>query len=74
MKKNLKHFYIRADLGDGIPSYDFVLKATILDVAEKKAKSILKKDYPEQWSWSDGIDFSCEEITAETLLERLTVN
>lgn len=73
-KTKLKYFYIRADLGDGIPSYDFVVKATIFDVAEKLAKKILKKDYPEQWSWRDGIDFKCEDITAETLLNRLTVN
>ena len=66
----MKNYYIRADLGDGIPCYDFVLKAKDFDTARKEAGKLLEKDYPEVM----GDDFSCEEITADELLKRLTLN
>lgn len=72
----MKYFYVIADIGDGIPSYDFCLRAKTQQSAENKAWKILKADYPECFgtkSWRTG-DFSICEITAEQLLKRLTLN
>jgi hypothetical protein len=72
----MKNYYIRADLGDGIPSYDFVIRAKTLINAENKAWKILRQDYSEVFTekrFRTG-DFSICEITAEELLKRLTLN
>ena len=66
----MKNYYVRADLGDGIPIYDFVLKAKTIEEAMKRAGEILREDYPEH----DSEDFSVCEITADELLKRLTIN
>lgn len=70
--KSEKNYYILADLGEGIPSYDFVLKAKSEEEARKLASEILEKDYPEDPE--DSKTFSCHEITAEQLLEQMTLN
>ena len=68
----MKHFYIRYDLGEGIPTYDFCLKVESIAEACKEAEKILKSDYGEQFEVSN--EYSCEEITAEELLKRMTLN
>jgi molybdate-binding protein len=70
----MKNYYVCCDLGEGIPSYDFVVRAESLDEAVKKAEKIINTDYPENWKEYNDKDFSCHEITAEQLLERLTIN
>lgn len=72
----MKNYYIVADIGEGIPSYNFILRAKSIDIAKLKAGKILKTDYPDQWNWNGelGIDFTCREITAEQLLKDLTLN
>jgi hypothetical protein len=71
----MKNYYVRADLGEEVPSYDFIVKAKTQEEAEKLAEKELKESYAEQWSYGvGGIDFSCYEITAEELLARLTIN
>ena len=76
MKTKLKYFYVCADIGEGIPSYDFVLKCKNIDIACLKARKILKNDYQDEWEahGKDGINFSCGEITAQELLERMCLN
>lgn len=75
----MEHYYIVADIGEGIPSYNFVLKAKNLRDACLEAEKILKEDYPDQ-ARSKGsdtfneYDYSCREITAEQLLKELTLN
>jgi len=69
----MKNYYIRADLGDGIPSYDFVVKAENLDDAIKQGGAILRQDYPEEYRDREN-DFYCCHITAEQLLKRLTID
>ena len=68
----MKNYYIRYDIGDGIPSYDFCLRAKDLDKAVKLAQAILENDYPEEWR--ENRDFSCRETSAEQLLKDLTIN
>ena len=72
----MKNYFIRADLGEETPSYDFVVKAKGLDEAVRIAKIELKSSYTDQWNWNepDGIDFTCQTITAKGLLDRLTIN
>ena len=48
----MKHYYINTELGDGIPNYDFVIKAKNIDIANLKAHKILKSDYPDQWNYN----------------------
>ena len=65
MKNN---YYIVADIGDDIPSYNFVVKAGSRIEAEAIAENTLERDY------SDYKDYTCREITADELLKQLTVN
>lgn len=68
----MKNYYVLCDVGEGIPCYDFVIKAKSLKEAIKKGGAILKADYPENWDYNKN-DFSVCEITAEELLNRLTI-
>ena len=69
----MKHYYISFELGDGIPDYDFVLRAKNIDIAMLKARKILRQDYPMEWRIQKG-DFGCSEITADELLQRMCLN
>jgi hypothetical protein len=68
----MKHYYIHFEVGEGYPDYEFVIKAKDFESAKFLAGVTLSADYPEQFK-SDN-DFYCIEITAEQLLERLTIN
>ncbi len=59
------------DMGDGIPNYDFVIKAKSLKEAENMAYKVIKADYPDYTQAHE--QFSCHEISANDLLERLTI-
>lgn len=69
----MKNYYVLCDVGEGIPSYDFVVRAKTLKEAIKIGGKILKTDYPENWDYNKN-DFSVCEITARQLLKRLTLN
>lgn len=47
-----KHFYITAELAEGIPSYNFVVKADTEDQARDIAREIIENDYPEYRSFT----------------------
>ena len=68
-----KTYYVNCDVGEGYPSYDFVVKAKTLKEAIRLAGKELKYSYPENWEYNKN-DFSVCEITANELLERLTLN
>lgn len=80
-----KYFFVSADIGEGIPSYQFVLNAPNIEEATREAFEIITRDYPEECTakggggvyWEkDGIydDFSVHELTAKEIIERLTIN
>ena len=68
-----KMFLVEADLGEGIPTYTFIVKADTLEEANKVAGKIIKTDYPENWEYNKD-DYSVHEVDAEQLIERLTIN
>lgn len=79
----MKNYYISMDLKEGMPCYDFVIKANNIDEAKEIANGIIWKDYPEEMSLlNDNTtdteetleSFWCKEITPEELLEKLTIN
>jgi hypothetical protein len=67
----MKNYYVRIDIADGYPCYEFVIKANSLDSAISKANKIFKEDYPEEYRKDS---FYCTHVTADQLLERMTVN
>jgi len=69
----MKNYYVNCDVGEGYPNYDFVVIAKTLKEATKIGGKILKEDYPENWEYNKN-DFSVEEITAEQLLLKMTIN
>lgn len=69
----MKHYYINAEICEGYPNYEFVLKARTLESATRKAHKIIKQDYPEDYKHAKG-NTLIREITAEELLEYLTLN
>lgn len=67
----MKYYFIRADVGDDVPSYEFILKATSLRKACLKANKIIKYDYQDY----DNADFSCREVkTFENILTEMLIN
>jgi len=70
----MKNYYIRAEVCEGYPDFDFVLKAKTQAQAQKQAKKILMTDYPDIFVGKYADRFSCYEITAEQLLAQLTLN
>ena len=66
----MKTFYVRADIQEEMPTYDFVVKANTRKQAEKIAKKIIATDYQDFTDYP----FSCEEVTAQELLETMTIN
>ena len=67
----MKYFFIRADVGDEVPSYEFVIKANKMETAEKIANKIIKQDYQEYGN----PDFSCREVkTFENFLAEMLIN
>lgn len=71
MKKN---YFIRAEVMEGYPDYEFVIKSKTQAQAEKIAKKELTTSYPEIFVGKYADRFSCYEITGKELLERLTIN
>ena len=67
----MKHYYIRAEINEEYPDYDFVVRARSLDGALTIANEILEKDYPEEYRKDN---FYCKMITAKELLAILTIN
>ena len=68
------------DLSEGLPCYDFVIKANNENEARDLANDIIWLDYPEQMSLQgDNKEetrdiFWCQEITPSELLEIMTIN
>ena len=71
--KTKKIFLVEAELGEGIPTYTFIVKADNLKEADKIVGGIIKNDYPENWEYNKD-DYSVHEVNAEQLIERLTIN
>jgi hypothetical protein len=70
----MKHYFIRAEVCEGYPDYEFVLKEKTQKQAESRAKKILMQDYPDIFKGKYADRFSCYEITAEDLIKILTLN
>jgi len=68
-----KNYYIRAEVSEEYPDYDFIIKAQTQAQAEKQAKKILMHDYPDIFVGKYADRFSCHGITAQELLEILTI-
>lgn len=61
MPKNKKYFFVRGDIGEGYPYFEFIVTASNLEMAEKKAGAIIKDGYPENWEYNQN-DFSVNEV------------
>lgn len=72
-KNTMKYYLMSCDVGEGIPSYEFVIKAKTLKGAETIGRKILKGDYPENWDYNQD-SYSIHEVTAEELLDIMTIN
>lgn len=70
----MKHYFIRAEIEESYPDYEFVIKAKTQEEAEKLAQKELTESYPDIFVGKYADRFSCYEITAEELLQRLTIN
>jgi len=70
----MKHYYIQAEVGEGYPDYDFVIKAKNDTQARKEAKKILMQDYPEVFTGKYADRFFCDEVNGEKLLHIMTIN
>lgn len=68
----MNHYYINCELGEGIPDYNFVIQAKDNEEARAEAWVIFEKDYPDYSMKQRQIQ--CAEVTADQLLERLTIN
>ena len=67
----MKHYFVNFEVDEGVPDYEFVIKAESLSKAREKANIIIKQDYPEAYEKDN---FKCNKITAEQLLDLLTIN
>ena len=68
----MKNFYIEVDFGEGIPTYNFVIKAIDHETARAIAWKEIDASYPDTDMKYTKMQSS--QITAEQLLERLTIN
>lgn len=68
-----KIYYVVCNVGEGVPSYNFVVRAKTLKEADKIARKILKTDYPENWEYNKD-DYSIGEVTPQQLVDNLTIN
>lgn len=67
----MRNYYVVVEIEEGMPDYNFVLKAKSLKEAEDEAYKIIKSDYPDYTQAHES--FNCREISADDLLERLTL-
>lgn len=69
----MHHYYVIAELGEGIPDYNFVLayseRKELPDVYDE-AKKIVHGDYPDH----EGCKIIVQKVTGEELLDKLTIN
>lgn len=49
--KKIKYYFVTAEIGEGYPDYEFIIKETTLNKAEKKAHKIIKNDYPDNYEY-----------------------
>ncbi len=70
----MKHYYIRAEVQEGYPDYDFVIKAKNETTARIHARAILTQDYPDVFIGKYAENFSCEEVNGRQLLEIMTIS
>lgn len=68
-----KIYLVVCDVGEGVPSYTFIVRETTLKKAEKIARATLKNDYPDNWEYNKN-DYSIREVTMEQLVADLTIN
>lgn len=71
--KPMKNYYIRAEVAEDYPDYDFVIQAKTQKQAESKAKKILMQDYPDIFVGKYADRFSCYEVSPDQLLNILTI-
>jgi hypothetical protein len=69
----MKNYFITFEVAEGVPDYDFVIRAKTEKSAQNIARKIIMQDYPMEWEIQKG-DFGCSEITAEQLLKQMTLN
>jgi len=74
LDKPLKNYFIRAEVEEEYPDYIFVIRAKTQKQAEKLAQKELTTSYPGIFVGKYTDRFSCYEITANELLQRLTIN
>lgn len=70
----MKNYYVRAEVMEGAPDYEFVLRAENLDHAINLAKKELKESYPDIFAGKYSDNFYCTHITGEELLKKMTIN
>ncbi len=69
--EKIKYYFVIAEIGEGYPDYEFILKAETLKEAEKKAFKIIKNDYPDNWEYIQRTIFVEEFENKERLIERV---
>lgn len=70
----MKNFFVRAEIGEGYPDYEFIVKAKNLSTAKIHARLILKQDYPDIFTGKYEDRFSCRQVNQKQLLELMTIN
>ena len=70
--KQKKIFLVEAGVGECMPVDTFIVRETTLKKADKIARSIIKRYYPENWKYNKN-DYSIDEVSHDQLVERLTV-
>jgi hypothetical protein len=69
----MKTYHAICNVGEGYPSYEFIVRAKTLEEADKITRRILKEDYPENWEYNKD-DYTLWETTAEELLNNMIIN
>ena len=65
----MKNYYINQELGEGIPDYNFIVKAEASEEAHEIATRIIKADYPDY-----EINYSCRPMSVNAIIKSLTLN
>lgn len=68
----MKYYYIRAEIDEWYPYYDFVIKADTQTQASEIARDIVLSDYPDFDLSTKHID--CNEVTPDEFIRIMTIN
>lgn len=68
----MNHYYIIAEIEEGYPNYNFIIKADTRIQASEIARDIVLSDYPDFDLFTKHID--CNEVTPDELIRIMTIN